>query len=76
MALYKDSVIKISNLNLQLESNQINDIINIQINNIFEKRDPIAISFLNEQELWILPKPHANFFIEDNRLKEPSQYIY
>lgn len=69
MALYKDSVIKISNLNLQLESNQINDIINIQINNIFEKRDPIAISFLNEQELWILPKPHANFFIEDNRLK-------
>lgn len=69
MALYKDSVIKISNLNLQLESSQINDIINSQIKNIFEKRDPIAVSFLNEQELWILPKPQANFFIEDNRLQ-------
>lgn len=64
-----DSCILINNLSIQLESDQLNKLINVQVINVFARRGPIVISVLNDQEILITPMPDVQLTIDDNFLK-------
>ena len=68
MEMKNESCILINDLSVQVETAELNKLINTQIDQLFKSRGPIVISVLNDQEILITPISNADISISNDRI--------
>ncbi len=68
MGMKNESCILINDLSVQIETAELNKLINTQIDQLFKSRGPIVINVLNDQEILITPVSNADISINNDRI--------